>query len=522
MIPHPSVSSIGKFMRMPRNSLRVGLVLLLVAALYWPDTAALGRYWIDQDANARSGVLIALLSAFLLFRNRDRFEQISVRPVPWACLPLIACALASLICWRAGILTLQLFFLPILLWLALLAVLGWQAASIAGFAIGFLYFALPGWGFLGPTLQHLTAWAVGVVGPAIALPVVMSGMTASLPGGVRFAIAPECSGVDFLTIGLAIAALHGELDQARLRRRAGLIGGMILLAIVSNWVRVLLIIDIGYRSHMRSALATRDHLTFGWLVFACALLAFIWTAGRSEAGGADLQSASLARPLGQAAEQPTTHRKPAAWHYGLVAVGLIAIPVLLYPRLGSEPSAGAVSLELPPGHAPWQGPRASVDPTWQPQFVGAPVERRALYESADGREVEVVAIGFPRQTQDARIMNEKNSLLGEHGLAIESVSLVKGQGVPHGEVVALDSRGRRSLIWSVINIGGHLFGEPVASQLWYGARSLIGSPYSALFALRASCEGSCDGARQALADFVRVNGAALFSSLPDTEMRHIY
>src|SRR5690242_7885273 len=149
---------------MPRKAIWVGLVLLLVAALQWPDTVALGHYWIDQDANARSGVLIALLSAFLLVRARHRFEHLPVRPVPWACLPLIACAVASLICWRAGILTLQLFFLPPILWLAVLAVLGWQAARLAGFALGFLYFALPGWGLLGPTLQHLTAWAVGVIG----------------------------------------------------------------------------------------------------------------------------------------------------------------------------------------------------------------------------------------------------------------------------------------------------------------------------------------------------------------------
>lgn len=91
---------------------------------------------------------------------------------------------------------------------------------------------------------------------------------------------------------------------------------------------------------------------------------------------------------------------------------------------------------------------------------------------------------------------------------------MEGAGFPHGEVVVVDSRGRRSLIWSIIDIGGHLFGEPLASQLWYGARSLIGTPYSELFALRAQCNGSCDGARTALTDFLHANGAALFASLP--------
>src|SRR6185437_104563 len=266
---------------MPRNAIRVVLLLLAVAALYFPDIDALVRYWMKQDVNGGAGVLIAHLSGVLLVRARARFEEIPVGPVPWAGLPLIVCAAASLICWRAGILTLQLFFLPLILWLALLAVLGRQAARAAAFALGFLYFALPGWGLLGPALQHLTAWAVGVIGPLIGLPVTLSGTTILLPRGMWFVVTSACSGVDFLTVGLAVAALQGELERARLRRRAGLIGGMLLLAIVSNWLRVILIVEIGYHSQMRSALATRDHLALGWVVFACALLMFVWIAGRT-------------------------------------------------------------------------------------------------------------------------------------------------------------------------------------------------------------------------------------------------
>ena len=502
---------------MPRNAIRVGAVLLLVAAFYWPDTVALGRYWLDQDVNARAGALIALLSGFLLFRARWRFEQIPVRPIPSACLPLIVCAVASLICWRAGILTLQLLFLPLILWLALLSVLGWQAARLAAFPIGFLYFAVPGWGVLGPALQRLTASAVGVIGPVVGLPVSMSGTTASLPGGMAFSIERACSGVDFLTIGLAIAALHGELENARLRRRLNLIGGMLLLAILSNWLRVILIIEIGYRSHMHSALATRDHLAFGWVIFACALLAFVWLAGR---GAVTTPEAPIVgEPHGEAVGRPFAPQGHTAWRYGVVATALLAVPALVYARLlALEPRVGAAALELPQAQTPWQGPEDSADPLWQPQFVGAHAELRARYQSADGRAVEVLAIGFPRQTQGAQILNERNSLLGNYGLAIEAVSLVEGSGIPHGEVIVVDPEGRRSLVWSVIDIGGHLFGEPLSSQLWYGARSLIGTPYSALFALKTPCESSCDGARAVLADFLRANGSALFGSLPGSNI----
>jgi EpsI family protein len=500
---------------MARNAMRVASVLLLVAALYWPDAVALGRYWLDQDVNAQAGVLIAVLSVFLLFRLRGRFAQISMGPVLWACLPLIACGAASLIGWRAGILTLQLFFLPLILWFAVLAVLGWQAARLTAFALGFLYFAVPGWGLLGPALQHLTAWAVGVFGPVFGLPVAMSGTSASLPGGLRFVVEPACSGVDFLTVGLAIATLQGELEPARLSRRARLIGGMTLLAIVSNWIRVILIIEIGYRSHMRSALATRDHLAFGWVIFACALAVFVWLAGRSVAAPSDARGE---RPHGEDAAPPTAY-PTHPWRYGLVAAGLLAAPALAYARLpATEARAGGAVFELPPGRTPWQGSAAAADSSWQPEFVGAHVERRARYQSADGHAVEVVAIGYPRQAQGAQILSAGNSILGNHGWAMEAVVLVQGAGVPHGEVIAVDPQGRRSVIWSIIDIGGRLFGEPLSSQLWYGARALTGTPYSALFALRVECDGSCDAARATLVDFLRVNGAALFASLPDRDV----
>lgn len=512
-----SIGSSGEVARRPRNVIRVALLLLAVAALFWPDTWALGRYWVDRDINAQTGILIALLSGFLLFRARGQLERIpTTGPVCLAGLPLMVCAAASLICWRAGILTLQLIFVPAILWLALLSVFGMATARVAAFAIGFLYFALPGWGLLGPTLQRLTAWAVGVLGPVIGLPVTMAGTTIFLPAGISFAVEPNCSGVDFLAAGLAIAALHGELERASLRRRVRLLGAMILVAIVSNWVRVLLIVDIGYRSRMYSALATRDHLALGWVVFACALLMFIWVAGRT--GAAVPDAVGVGNSHDEAVATPVAQRGHVPWRrYGVVATAVLAVPVLVYASLlaaDTRTRAVDAAFELPPGRAPWIGPTGSKDSVWQPRFAGAQVKRQARYQGAEGRAVEVVAIGFARQARGAQILDEGNSLLGNGGLETERVTLVHDAGIPHGEVIAIDPGGGRSVIWSVIDIGGRLFGEPVASQLWYGARSLTGTPYSALFALRAECGSSCDPARAALADFLRANGSALFASLP--------
>lgn len=498
---------------MPRNAISVGLVLLAVLAVYWPDTAALGRYWQDQGVINAHGVLVAALSCYLLFRPGGRLGRISARPALWGSLPLIVSAAASLIGWRAGILTVQLFFLPIILWLALLSMLGWQVARSAAFAIGFLYFALPGWPLLQVPLQWLTVWGVGIVGPIVGLPVTMSGATALLPGGIEYEIEPACSGVGFLIVGLTVATLYGELEQARLRRRVMLVGGMLLLAIATNWVRVILIFAIGYLSHMQSVFATRGHEALGWVVFACALLMFVWAAGRL--GAIEPDRAVPGSIVGKPDTTTTAHPGGVAWRYGVAAIALLAVPALVYTRsLTTSAYAPTLTFELPPARGLWQGPAALADPVWRPRFLGAQVERRARYESPDARSVEVAAIGFPRQTRGAHILDETNSLLGDRGLSIEAVSLVGAAEIPHSEVVALDPQGRRSVVWLVVDIGGRLFDEPLSSQLWYGARSLIGAPYATVFALRTQCDSSCDAARAALTDFMRANGTALLASSP--------
>jgi hypothetical protein len=81
------------------------------------------------------------------------------------------------------------------------------------------------------------------------------------------------------------------------------------------------------------------------------------------------------------------------------------------------------------------------------------------------------------------------------------------------ETVFRDGEGRRSLVWSVYDIGGRRFVTPLLSQLWYGMRSLGGAPYSVLFAFRTPCGvSSCDHAHATMQHFAVTMGAAVFRS----------
>jgi exosortase len=139
---------------------------------------------------------------------------------------------------------------------------------------------MPVWNLLAVPLQDLTLAVVKVFVPAIG-PATFSGPLITFPGGIQFEVTIWCSGLGFLVQGIAVATLMGELEDAPAARRLRLIGSMIVIALVSNWFRVLALIQIGYSSGMRHVLVTRHHLIFGYAVFVVVLMAFVWVATRS-------------------------------------------------------------------------------------------------------------------------------------------------------------------------------------------------------------------------------------------------
>jgi EpsI family protein len=470
------------------------IILIAVTLLaYAPSALALWSFWDSQSFLGGQGPLVVALSAWLIVRSRSALEATCMEPSAWGCAALLVCSVASVIFWRSGIEELHMLLLPLLLFLAVLAAFGRGFARILAFPLGYLYFAEPTWRILIGPLQALTMRAVVLMSPLTGTPMVPSGTLLRLPHGVTFEVTPLCSGVNFLVVGLAVAALIGELQRAPLRRRAALLGVMALLMVLSNWLRVLLIVLAGYASGMR-LLVTRGHLLFGWVLFALVVLGFsVWAARR----------APIVRP--EAIPQRETGATGAVPLPGLATATalLVLMPLLARAAAAVLHADDSLALHLPAAPAGWQGPLASIETRWKPEFVGAHSVWHAAYRDDDGAVVELLAIGYPTQEQGRELVNEENSLLGNDDMtAVGDATIVRGAQA-HFEYLASDATGHSFVIWSVYDIGGRHFVTPLFSQLWYGLRSLGRAPYSVQFAYRAVCEPSCDGARARLARFER-------------------
>jgi len=472
-----------------RNFSLVLLTVVVALAVCWPSTSALWSFWNLNPYAGGHGPLVAVISAALILRSRRTLAVTPLQPSASGATCLIVCSLLWVIFWRAAIQELHMLLLPLILLLAVLAAFGTGVARACAFPLAFLYLAEPPWHVLIAPMQALTVRAVGVLAPLTGIPVRIAGNMLYLPQGVTFEVTPLCSGVNFLAVGIAVAALIGELQRASPGRRVTLLASMGLLAIFSNWLRVLAIVAAGYIGGAHSVLVSRWHVIFGWLLCVAMMFGFALAVRR------------------EARAEPLPMRVPPAgdaWLKGAVITTGILIGVPLLARLVPAVVPGkpaSLALHLPAAPFGWEGPLAASGPLWRPQFMGAHSEWAAAYRDSQGRLVELRAIGYPLQEQNAKLVSEKNSLLGPQGLAVAAVGLAVPREPPHLEILAADTAGGRYLLWTQYDIDGRRFATPLFAQLWYGVNALAGTPYAVLWAYRTACEPTCDAARARLAAF---------------------
>ena len=295
--------------------LRIPALIVVVLIAYYPASNALWHFWIDHPTWGAHGFLIALLALWMLYLARERVVAAPVRPLPWLLVPLVLCSMAWLLFGRAGMQSLQLLMLPVLILLGSLSAFGIAVTRAIAIPVGFLYFGMPVWNLLAVPLQKLTLAIVKLVVPMIG-PASVNGTVVTFPGDIYFEVSVWCSGLGFLVQGVAVAVFLGELELASTGRRLRLIASVIALALVTNWFRVLAIIQIGYSSDMRNVLVTHYHLLFGYVIFVVALVGFVWVVTRQSQPELQAHQVASAAP-----------RSTGSWPY-FAALSALAVPPL--------------------------------------------------------------------------------------------------------------------------------------------------------------------------------------------------
>jgi len=467
----------------------IALILAFAFLFLWQTNAAFIEQWTsEQNETYTHGSLITAIGFWLIFRNRETYARERTEFSALGLVAVLLIGLAWLIAVRAGIRTVHELLFPIVAWFGVYAAMGRRMAIACYFPFAFLYFQTIAWDVVSPILQHITVIASDVLLSISSITAFVEGNLIHLPSGT-FEVAGGCSGLHFFIVATALAALYGELEEANFLTRVWLVVVAMILAMLSNWIRVFVIVVAGYLTNMQHYLVTVEHFWFGWFVFAITMAGYFVIARRlTRVPAASTQT--LVRPSSQQAPRN-------GWVVGtavaVAAIGTAPLLNLSSPVRAAASTAGAPDVSSVPG---WSGPLPTSAAA--PTFHEADRVQSALYER-DGTNVEMHVISYLLQTQGKELANYRNSVLRPEEQVVASAPSAQGAAT---EMTVEDPRGAHSLIQVGYVVGSVRTANPVIAQVYYGLRSLVSPVASHAVVLRAACNASdCSEARASLNSF---------------------
>lgn len=252
------------------------LLLLVVAAVYARVLAQLGGDWI-HDPNYSHGVLVPLISGFLLWRGRKDFQSMPIAPMNVGLIGVL-CAALLLVAGVAGaeVFTERVSFVLLLASLVLfLAGRAWFKK--AAFPLAFLLLAIPlpyvVYYSLTAPMQAMAARAAVTGLGWVGVPALAQGNIIHLPE-TSLEVAEACSGIRSLYAFLALGALMAHSMAIPFWGKMLVFLSTIPLSIAANAVRVW---GSGISAHLAGPQAVEGtaHELFGLVVFGIATLVFL-------------------------------------------------------------------------------------------------------------------------------------------------------------------------------------------------------------------------------------------------------
>jgi EpsI family protein len=451
-----------------RHLSRIISVALAAAALivcYASVVRALAETWATSSSYSY-GFAMVLISGYMLWVKADRLRNLEAAPDPILGIPVIVLGLAMLEVGRLGLLmSVQEMSLLVALAGFVLLLFGRQAFACIWFPLAYLLLGIPVWdnviSSLQPPSQDLSARIATGLLQVGGIPVLREGTRIVLPN-VTLEVLRQCSGVNQL---LAIVAMSLPAAYLWLRsdvRRATLVGLSIVVAYLSNGVRIALVGFLAYRGLSNGDLEGM-HIFEGLVVSVggyVVLLGFLSILSRGERHGGEVQTASDAttRVAG-------VQRLSLEFGISLAVLVMGVFPLVFQPasvRLSADlrtfpNQIGAWRLDSTRASGPDKFPaiddeliHAYPGPTGEHHFAALDDELLRTYQDAAGRRVRLY-VGYHRsQSEGKELVGDAGHLLN---VAATPVSVPFGSGAAELRQVqqSLANHARGLLYCYVIN-----------------------------------------------------------------------
>ncbi len=252
-------------------------LVVLISLLHHETVQSLFVRWIKWDESLSHGLIIVGLFFFFLFSISPLIAQPKSKGLQIFFLGSLG---ASSIIWYLS----NLINLQIIEQLSLLSLIVFTFVCVFGTHILrqqivlllLPIFAIPIWDQLVNPLVNLSGFMVGKMVQQINIAAVIDNNSIFIPYG-EIIIADGCSGLRYLTISLAIAYIISYLNGYSVKKTLVALCIATIIGLLSNWIRIFILVIVGYESQMQSSLMS-DHEYFGWGLFALIVFPAIYFA----------------------------------------------------------------------------------------------------------------------------------------------------------------------------------------------------------------------------------------------------
>lgn len=389
-----------------KRRFQIFLIVILTIFCYTSVLNALVRIWWN-DRSYAYGFLVIPITLYLVWVKRESLTNLRLNPNPLCGLSIILLAGLILLAGKAGsVLAIQELSLIVMIAGLILLLLGIEYLKALALPITYLLFMFPifdvameliQWPFqlfsakLGVLLLQSLGYAVFLQNQFIELP------------RITLEVAEECSGLRYLTSIVAIGIPLAYLTQKNWLRRVFLVGAAVIIAILSNGLRVMFVGIVAYNINDGSSIHGPFHIFQGmfvsWIGFIV-LFTGAWLFSKIPVASA--KEALNKETLVHQTKQMNNRRFDFLWLASVII--LLAVGSCLYLYKTKPISRSEELGRLPLILGDWEGKAGNLqDHPFRIQ--GADREIMRIYRGPTGREVSLYIGYFESQRQDKKLIN---------------------------------------------------------------------------------------------------------------------
>ena len=457
-------------------------VFAILLALYFATVLSFQNVISEEGAGQSHAPLLLAVTLYLLYRAWDRGgRQIRIEFNHLATFSLAVLSLAWLALGLVFIEGGQQAVLILIVAVTVVALLGIRHGAKYLMPILLLWTVLPIYEPLVPLLQTASAVSSAIVLEILGLTSIREGYLLIIPNGT-FEVADACSGLKFQITGITLALIHTQLTHVPARVTIIYVLSASLLAFVSNILRIVVVVLIGYYYGMEHEYV-KDHDFIGWVIFSLFFFLFIYLGERK------LRNHQL---TGQEEYRAGSRNGGVGVKiFGVIAVTLAFAlgPLTLGYFMSRDASSATNQLNFLSDLPGWRQTSTGLT-EWSPLWTKGNNSFEGSL-SLNGERVDLFATVFLRQQQGNEAVNvshrvydiEKWSRISRSAKVIE----VPGMGEVEVEETLLRSPTRKQrLVWLWYRTNDKIVSSPMQAKLNNLIGEISGKPGISVFVLSLS------------------------------------